>query len=148
MPRCVPATEIIGSMGSLLSSPEDQNYENLYIRNPKIGKYQYEFSCMNLSEEDVGKLYHKFMTIDQNKNGTIESKEFFNYFGISKSRFASRVFNYSDMSNIGRVFSCSFFASSFHQQEKLLFMILFLFHGTFVQFQRITLVHYLQFNQL
>lgn len=75
-------------------------YDEIYL-NREVGKYQYEFSCLNLSEDDIGKFYSKFISLDKNKNGTIESKELFQQFGIARSRFAIRVFNYYDIDKSG-----------------------------------------------
>jgi Ca2+-binding EF-hand superfamily protein len=90
-------------MGSSLSiTPQDINlYENIYTTHKAIGKHQYEFSSLNLSEEDIGKLYTKFIALDANHDGSIDSKEFFHHFSISKSRFASRVFNFYDIDDSG-----------------------------------------------
>jgi hypothetical protein len=90
-------------MGGLLSLSTSDTIvvDNLYIRDRNIGKHQYQFSCLNLSEEDIGKFYLKFRMLDQNNNGTIESKELFQTLSLSKSRFATRVFNFYDLDHSG-----------------------------------------------
>ena len=67
----------------------------------EVIKYQYEFACLNLSEEDLKRFIIKFVSIDKNKNKVIESEELFQHFGIGKSRFAKRVFNYYDIDQSG-----------------------------------------------
>jgi hypothetical protein len=88
-------------MGSLLSSHDTVVVDNLYIRDRNIGKHQYQFSCLNLSEEDIGKFYIKFRTLDTDNSGTIDSKELFNCLSLSKSRFATRIFNFYDIDHSG-----------------------------------------------
>lgn len=86
-------------MGNVLNGNKT-NYNEIYL-NHNIGKYSYEFSCLNLSEENIGKFYLKFNLIDKNKNNLIESNELFTQFGISRSRFAIRVFNFYDIDKSG-----------------------------------------------
>jgi Ca2+-binding EF-hand superfamily protein len=84
-----------------VGSHDTNLYEDIYTTHRDVGKYQYEFSSLNLSEEDIGKLYTKFIVLDSNHNGSVDSKEFFHHFSISKSRFATRVFNFYDIDDSG-----------------------------------------------
>ena len=107
--------KIFLSMGSLLSvgSPDTNLYEDIYTTHPAIGKRQYEFSSLNLSEENIGKLYTKFSFLisssahNETKTKTtgeeiIEIKELFHHYSLSKSRFASRVFQFYDLEETGK----------------------------------------------
>lgn len=58
---------------------------------------------MVVSKDDIERLYHHFLQIDADGNGTIEPDEFLSIPGISDNPLARRILETFDSDNNGRV---------------------------------------------
>jgi len=56
-----------------------------------------------VSKDDIERLYHHFLQIDTDGNGTIEPDEFLHLPGISENPLARRILETFDGNNDGRV---------------------------------------------
>ena len=79
------------------------NYEDIYSRIPDVGKYQRDFTCLNISEESVGLLYKVFNKIDLDHSGYISCSELFKKLQMENTKFARRIYRMYDIDKSGKI---------------------------------------------
>lgn len=69
------------------------HYKHVYAEVPNLEKFREDFSKLQISEGDVGKLYTLFCKIDMDGSGSIEVLELLMFLDVERTRFTKRVFS-------------------------------------------------------
>lgn len=86
-------------MGGCLGS----QYRDIYSKNEKINLWKKDFEQLNLTEQDVGRLYRVFRFVDSDGSGSVDIGELLVNLNIDTSPFTQRIFSIFDDDASGHI---------------------------------------------